>query len=128
VAGASCAGLSNDIESVRQAASHDKNIVAVWSSRSRAKAESISLDAYLRDLRELCDRHDILLDLKSSAAWAARQVDSSISTPGIQARRRCLLAKGLASAWPIGACSHAAGAAAVFKRNSRPPRGGSPLS
>ncbi|HKB74215.1 MAG TPA: aminotransferase class III-fold pyridoxal phosphate-dependent enzyme, partial [Burkholderiales bacterium] len=47
----------NDIESVRQVASHDKSVVAVLVEPIQGEGGiNVSSTRYLRDLRELCDR------------------------------------------------------------------------
>jgi len=87
----------NDIESVRQAASHDKNIVAVLVEPIQGEGGiNISSMRYLRDLRELCDRQGWLLMLDEvQCGWAARGKWFVYQHAGIQPDV-VLLAKGLA--------------------------------
>jgi len=120
----------NDIESVRQAASHDKSVVAVLVEPIQGEGGiNISTMQYLRDLRELCDRQGWLLmvdevqcGLGRTGKWFVYQ------HAGIQPDV-VLLAKGLASGVPIGACLARGAAAAVFKPGSHGSTfGGNPLA
>src|SRR5882672_9759570 len=120
----------NDIESVRQAASHDKNIVAVLVEPIQGEGGiNISSMRYLRDLRELCDLQGWLLmvdevqcGLGRTGKWFVYQ------HAGIQPDV-VLLAKGLASGVPIGACLARGAAAAVFKPGTHGSTfGGNPLA
>jgi acetylornithine aminotransferase len=120
----------NDIESVRQAASHDKSVVAVLVEPIQGEGGiNISTMQYLRDLRELCDRQGWLLmvdevqcGLGRTGKWFVYQ------HAGIQPDV-VLLAKGLASGVPIGACLARGAAAAVFKPGTHGSTfGGNPLA
>src|SRR2546422_108645 len=102
----------NDIESVRQVASHDKSAVAVLVEPIQGEGGiNISSMRYLRDLRELCDRQgwflmvdEVQCGLGRTGKWFVYQ-HAEIEPDVV------LLAKGLASGVPIGACL-ARGAAA----------------
>src|SRR2546429_254689 len=120
----------NDIESVRQAASHDKSVVAVLVEPIQGEGGiNISTMQYLRDLRELCDRQGWLLmvdevqcGLGRTGKWFVYQ------HAGIQPDV-ALLAKGLASGVPIGACLAHGAAAKVFKPGTHGSTfGGNPLA
>src|SRR5712664_1436702 len=120
----------NDIESVRQVASHDKSVVAVLVEPIQGEGGiNISTMQYLRDLRELCDRQEWLLmvdevqcGLGRTGKWFVYQ------HAGIQPDV-VLLAKGLASGVPIGACLARGAAAGVFKPGTHGSTfGGNPLA
>jgi len=120
----------NDIESVRQVAAHDKSVVAVLVEPIQGEGGiNISTMQYLRDLRELCDRQGWLLmvdevqcGLGRTGKWFVYQ------HAGIQPDV-VLLAKGLASGVPIGACLARGPAAAVFKPGTHGSTfGGNPLA
>ena len=120
----------NDIESVRQAALHDKSIVAVLVEPIQGEGGiNLSTMQYLRDLRELCDRQGWLLmadevqcGLGRTGRWFVYQ------HAGIQPDV-VLLAKGLASGVPIGACLARGAAAKVFKPGTHGSTfGGNPLA
>jgi acetylornithine aminotransferase len=120
----------NDIESVRQVASHDKSVVAVLVEPIQGEGGiNISTMQYLRDLRELCDHQGWLLmvdevqcGLGRTGKWFVYQ------HAGIQPEV-VLLAKGLASGVPIGACLARGAAAGVFKPGTHGSTfGGNPLA
>src|SRR5260221_3009347 len=120
----------NDIESVRQAASHDKNIVAVLVEPIQGEGGiNISSMRYLRDLLQLSDRpgwhlmvDEVQCGLGRTGKWFVYQ------HAGIQPDV-VLLAKGLASGVPIGACLARGAAAAVFKPGTHGSTfGGNPLA
>jgi acetylornithine aminotransferase len=120
----------NDIESVRQVASHDKNVVAVLVEPIQGEGGiNISAMQYLRDLRELCDSQGWLLmvdevqcGLGRTGKWFVYQ-HAGIHPDVV------LLAKGLASGVPIGACLASGAAAAVFKPGTHGSTfGGNPLA
>jgi len=106
----------NDIESVRQVAAHDRNVVAVLVEPIQGEGGiNISTMQYLRDLRELCDRQgwflmvdEVQCGLGRTGKWFVYQ------HAGIQPDV-VLLAKGLASGVPIGACLARGTAAGVFQ-------------
>src|SRR6266545_3795055 len=120
----------NDIESVRQVASHDKSVVAVLVEPIQGEGGiNISTMQYLRDLRELCERQGWLLmvdevqcGLGRTGKWFAYQ-HAEIEPDVV------LLAKGLASGVPIGACLARGAAAGVFKPGTHGSTfGGNPLA
>src|SRR5712671_5885806 len=120
----------NDIESVRQVASHDKSVVAVLVEPIQGEGGiNISTMQYLRDLRELCDRQGWLLmvdevqcGLGRSGKWFVYQ--HAGFQPDVVA-----LAKGLASGVPVGACVVGGRAKGVFKPgNHGSTFGGNPLA
>jgi len=120
----------NDIESVRQVASHDKNVVAVLVEPIQGEGGiNISTMQYLRDLRELCDRQgwflmvdEVQCGLGRTGKWFVYQ-HAEIQPDVV------LLAKGLASGVPIGACLARGTAAGVFKPGTHGSTfGGNPLA
>src|SRR6267378_3950670 len=120
----------NDIESVRQAASRDKSVVAVLVEPIQGEGGiNVSSMQYLRDLRELCDRQGWLLMLDEVQCGLGRTGKWFVyQHAGIQPDV-VLLAKGLASGVPIGACLARGAAAAVFKPGTHGSTfGGNPLA
>jgi acetylornithine aminotransferase len=120
----------NDIESVRQVASHDKSVVAVLVEPIQGEGGiNISTMQYLRDLRELCDRQgwflmvdEVQCGLGRTGKWFVYQ-HAEIQPDVV------LLAKGLASGVPIGACLARGAAAGVFKPGTHGSTfGGNPLA
>jgi acetylornithine/N-succinyldiaminopimelate aminotransferase len=120
----------NDIEAVRRVAAQDKNVVAVLVEPIQGEGGiNLSTMQYLRELRELCDRKGwfLMLDevqcgLGRTGKWFVYQ------HAGIQPDV-LLLAKGLASGVPIGACLARGAAAAVFKPGTHGSTfGGNPLA
>src|SRR5216684_6035712 len=120
----------NDIESVRQVASHDKSVVAVLVEPIQGEGGiNVSSMQYLRDLRELCDRQgwflmvdEVQCGLGRTGKWFVYQ-HAEIQPDVV------LLAKGLASGVPIGACLARGAAAGVFKPGSHGSTfGGNPLA
>jgi len=120
----------NDLESVRQVAEHNRNIVAVLVEPIQGEGGIRVCDAdYLRGLREVCDRHDWLLMLDEvqcglgrTGAWFVYQNAGIL--PDV-----LTLAKGLASGIPIGVClAHGAAAGAFKPGNHGSTFGGNPLA
>ena len=120
----------NDIESVRQVASHDKSVVAVLVEPIQGEGGiNISTMQYLRELRELCDRQgwflmvdEVQCGLGRTGKWFVYQ-HAEIQPDVV------LLAKGLASGVPIGACLARGAAAGVFKPGTHGSTfGGNPLA
>ena len=120
----------NDIESVRQVASHDKSVVAVLVEPIQGEGGiNVSSMRYLRDLRELCDRQgwflmvdEVQCGLGRTGKWFVYQ-HAEIQPDVV------LLAKGLASGVPIGACLARGAAAEVFKPGTHGSTfGGNPLA
>jgi len=120
----------NDIEAVRQVATHDRSVVAVLVEPIQGEG-GINLSAmqYLRDLREICDRQGWLLmvdevqcGLGRTGKWFVYQ--HAGIRPDVM-----LLAKGLASGVPIGACLARGAAAQVFQPGTHGSTfGGNPLA
>src|SRR4249920_2918247 len=120
----------NDIEAVRRVAAQDKSVVAVLVEPIQGEGGiNLSTMQYLRELRELCDRQGwfLMLDevqcgLGRTGKWFVYQ------HAGIQPDV-VLLAKGLASGVPIGACLARGAAAGVFKPGTHGSTfGGNPLA
>ena len=120
----------NNIEAVRQVAARDRSVVAVLVEPIQGEGGiNISAMQYLRDLREICDRQAWLLmvdevqcGLGRTGKWFVYQ-HAGIH-PDVM-----LLAKGLASGIPIGACLARGAAAQVFKPGTHGSTfGGNPLA
>src|SRR6267142_1215730 len=120
----------NDIEAVRRVAAQDKSVVAVLVEPIQGEGGiNLSTMQYLRDLREFCDRQGWLLmvdevqcGLGRTGRWFVYQ-HAGIEPDVV------LLAKGLASGVPIGACLARGAAAAVFKQGTHGSTfGGNPLA
>jgi acetylornithine aminotransferase len=120
----------NDIEPVRQVAAHDRSVVAVLVEPIQGEGGiNISTMQYLRDLREICDRQGWLLmvdevqcGLGRTGKWFVYQ------HAGIQPDV-VLLAKGLASGIPIGACLARGAASRLFQPGTHGSTfGGNPLA
>ncbi|MGB5079668.1 MAG: aspartate aminotransferase family protein [Burkholderiales bacterium] len=120
----------DDIESLRQVAGHDRSIVAVLVEPIQGEGGiNIAAMQYLRDLREICDRHGWLLmvdevqcGLGRTGSWFVYQ-HAGIRPDVV------LLAKGLASGIPIGVCLAGGPAAEVFQPGTHGSTfGGNPLA
>jgi acetylornithine aminotransferase len=120
----------NDIESVRQVATHDSSVVAVLVEPIQGEGGiNVSAMEYMRGLRDICDRAGWLLmvdevqcGLGRTGKWFVYQ-DAGIRPDVV------LLAKGLASGVPIGACLAGGPAAQVFQPGTHGSTfGGNPLA
>ena len=120
----------NDIDAVRRVAREDKSVVAVLVEPIQGEGGiNLTTMQYLRELREICDRHGWLLmvdevqcGLGRTGKWFVYQ-HAGIEPDVV------LLAKGLASGVPIGACLARGAAAAVFKPGTHGSTfGGNPLA
>jgi acetylornithine aminotransferase len=120
----------NDIEAARRVAAQDPSVVAVLVEPIQGEGGiNLSTMQYLRELRELCDHKGWLLmvdevqcGLGRTGKWFVYQ-HAGIS-PDV-----ALLAKGLASGVPIGACLARGAAAGVFKPGTHGSTfGGNPLA
>ena len=120
----------NDIESVRQVASHDKSVVAVLVEPIQGEGGiNISTMQYLRDLRELCERQGWLLMVDEVQCGLGRTGKWFVYQHAEIEPDVVLLAKGLASGVPIGACLARGAAAEVFKPGTHGSTfGGNPLA
>jgi acetylornithine/N-succinyldiaminopimelate aminotransferase len=120
----------NDIDAVRRVARGDESVVAVLVEPIQGEGGiNLTTMQYLRDLREVCDRQGWLLmvdevqcGLGRTGKWFVYQ-HAGIEPDVV------LLAKGLASGVPIGACLARGAAAAVFKPGTHGSTfGGNPLA
>jgi acetylornithine aminotransferase len=120
----------NDIEAVRRVASEDKSVVAVLVEPIQGEGGiNLTTMQYLRDLREVCDRQgwflmvdEVQCGLGRTGKWFVYQ-HAGIEPDVV------LLAKGLASGVPIGACLARGAAASVFKPGTHGSTfGGNPLA
>jgi acetylornithine aminotransferase len=120
----------NDIEAVRRVASEDKSVVAVLVEPIQGEGGiNLTTMQYLRDLREVCDRQgwflmvdEVQCGLGRTGKWFVYQY-AGIEPDVV------LLAKGLASGVPIGACLARGAAASVFKPGTHGSTfGGNPLA
>ncbi len=106
----------NDLEAVRQVATHNRNIVAVLVEPVQGEGGINIPDAsYLEGLRQICDAQGWLLMLDEvqsgmgrTGTWFAHQHTAMV--PDVMT-----LAKGLGSGIPIGACLARGAAAEIFK-------------
>jgi acetylornithine/N-succinyldiaminopimelate aminotransferase len=106
----------NDIESIKNIATHNANVVAVLTEVVQGEGGvNIARSEYLKELRHLCDEKEWLLMLDEvqsgigrTGTWFAHQ-HSGISPDVMQ------LAKGLGSGIPIGACLARGVASQLFK-------------
>jgi acetylornithine/N-succinyldiaminopimelate aminotransferase len=120
----------NDIEAVRRIAREDKSVVAVLVEPIQGEGGiNLSTMQYLRDLREVCDQQgwflmvdEVQCGLGRTGKWFVYQ-HAGIRPDVV------LLAKGLASGVPIGACLARGTAATVFKPGTHGSTfGGNPLA
>ena len=120
----------NDLEAVRQVATHNKNVVAVLVEPVQGEGGINIPDAeYLNGLRQICDEQQWLLMLDEvqsgigrTGTWFAHQHTNM--RPDVMT-----LAKGLGSGVPIGACLARGAAAEIFKPgNHGSTFGGNPLA
>src|SRR5215831_17553100 len=120
----------NDMDAVRRVAREDKSVVAVLVEPIQGEGGiNLTTMQYLRELREICDRHGWLLmvdevqcGLGRTGKWFVYQ-HAGIEPDVV------LLAKGLASGVPIGACLARGAAASVFKPGTHGSTfGGNPLA
>jgi len=120
----------NDLETVRQVAQNNRNVVAVLVEPIQGEGGvCVPDDGYLQGLRILCDEHNWLLMLDEvqsgvgrTGKWFAHQHTDIL--PDVMT-----LAKGLGSGMPIGACLAAGKAVEVFNPgNHGSTFGGNPLA
>jgi acetylornithine/N-succinyldiaminopimelate aminotransferase len=120
----------NDMEAIRHAAEHNRNIVAVLVEPIQGEGGIRTLDIrYLEQLRQICDQQEWLLMLDEvqcgigrTGKWFAFQHTGIL--PDVMT-----LAKGLGSGVPVGACLAAGKAAGTFKPgNHGSTFGGNPLA
>ncbi len=120
----------NDIEAVHRVAAQDRSVVAVLVEPIQGEGGiNLSTMQYLRELRELCDRQgwflmvdEVQCGLGRTGKWFVYQ-HAGIEPDVV------LLAKGLASGVPIGACLARGAAAAVFTPGTHGSTfGGNPLA
>jgi len=120
----------NDIDAVRRVAAQDKSVVAVLVEPIQGEGGiNLSTMQYLRDLRELCDREGWLLMLDEVQCGLGRTGKWFVYQHAGIRPDVVLLAKGLASGVPIGACLARGAAADVFKPGTHGSTfGGNPLA
>lgn len=120
----------NDIEAVRQVAAHDKSVVAVLVEPIQGEGGiNISSMQYLHDLRDACDRSGWLLMLDEVQCGLGRTGKWFVCQHAGISPDVMLLAKGLASGVPIGACLARGPAANVFQPGTHGSTfGGNPLA
>lgn len=120
----------DDIESIRQIAAHDSNVVAVLLEPVQGEGGiNVARANYLKDLRRLCDEQGWLLMLDEvqtgigrTGKWFGFQHCDIL--PDVMT-----LAKGLGSGVPVGACVARGVAAEVFQPgNHGSTFGGNPLA
>jgi len=120
----------NDLEAVRQVATHNRNVVAVFIEPIQGEGGiNVARLEYLRGLKEICDRHEWLFmsdevqcGLGRTGKWFVYQLAGFM--PDVVP-----LAKGLGSGVPVGACVTGGRAKGVFKPgNHGSTFGGNPLA
>ena len=120
----------NDIEAVRRVAAQDTSVVAVLIEPIQGEGGiNLTTMQYLRELRELCDRKGCLLMVDEVQCGLGRTGKWFVYQHAGIAPDVVLLAKGLASGVPIGACLARGAAAEVFKPGTHGSTfGGNPLA
>jgi len=120
----------NDLESVRQVAERNRDVVAVLVEPIQGEGGiKVSDFEYLRGLRELCDRNQWLLMLDEVQCGIGRTGKWFVYQQVGVVPDVLTLAKGLAAGVPIGACLARGTAAEVFKPgNHGSTFGGNPLA
>lgn len=120
----------NDLDAVRHLAEHNKNVVAVLIEPIQGEGGvNVSRLEYLRDLKEICDRHEWLFiadevqcGLGRTGKWFVYQ-HAGLQPDVVP------LAKGLGSGVPVGACVAGGRARGVLKPgNHGSTFGGNPLA
>lgn len=120
----------DDVDSIRQVAQHNPNIVAILVEPIQGEGGLRTPDiGYLQQLRAICTEHNWLLMLDEvqtgigrTGKWFAHQHTGIL--PDVMT-----LAKGLGSGVPIGACLAAGAAVSTFKPgNHGSTFGGNPLA
>jgi acetylornithine aminotransferase len=120
----------NDLESIRQVAEHNRNIVAVLVEPIQGEGGiNVGQTEYLRGLREICDRQGWLLMLDEVQCGLGRTGKWFVYQHAGVLPDVLTLAKGLAAGVPIGTCLARGAAAGVFKPgNHGSTFGGNPLA
>ena len=120
----------NDIAAVREVAARDRSVVAVLVEPIQGEGGiNLATMQYLRDLRELCDRQGWLLMVDEVQCGLGRTGKWFVYQHAGIRPDVVLLAKGLASGVPIGACLARGAAAGVFKPGTHGSTfGGNPLA
>jgi len=120
----------DNIESVRQVAEHNRNVVAILVEPIQGEGGiNIGAIEYLRALREICDKNEWLLMLDEVQCGIGRTGQwFGYQHAGLKPDV-VTLAKGLGGGVPIGACLAAGAAAQTFKPgNHGSTFGGNPLA
>jgi len=120
----------NDIAAVRQVAAQDRSVVAVLVEPIQGEGGiNLATMQYLRELRELCDSQGWLLIVDEVQCGLGRTGKWFVYQHAGIRPDVVLLAKGLASGVPIGACLARGAAAGVFKPGTHGSTfGGNPLA
>jgi acetylornithine aminotransferase len=120
----------NDIAALRQVAAQDKSVVAVLVEPIQGEGGiNLATMQYLRELRDLCDRQGWLLMVDEVQCGLGRTGKWFVYQHAGIRPDVVLLAKGLASGVPIGACLARGAAAGVFKPGTHGSTfGGNPLA
>lgn len=120
----------NDLESIRQVAEHNRNVVAVLMEPIQGEGGiQIGEIEYLRSLREICERNGWLLMLDEVQCGLGRTGKWFVYQHAGLLPDVLTVAKGLAAGVPIGACLARGAAAGTFKPgNHGSTFGGNPLA
>jgi acetylornithine/N-succinyldiaminopimelate aminotransferase len=120
----------NDIAAIEAAVSADSNIVAVLIEPVQGEGGvNVPASDYLNQIRELCDRHQILMMLDEIQTGVGRTGSfMAFQQNGIKPDV-CTMAKALGNGVPVGACLASGKAAAVLTAgNHGSTFGGNPLA
>ena len=120
----------NDINAIKQALEHNKNIVAVLVEPIQGEG-GINIPAadYLNQIRDLCDQHELLMMLDEIQTGIGRTGKFLAFQHNAIIPDVCTLAKALGNGVPIGAClAHGKAAHLLVAGNHGSTFGGNPLA
>ena len=120
----------NDINAIKQALEHNKNIVAVLVEPIQGEG-GINIPAadYLNQIRDLCDQHELLMMLDEIQTGIGRTGKFLAFQHNAIIPDVCTLAKALGNGVPIGAClAHGKAAHLLTAGNHGSTFGGNPLA
>ena len=120
----------NDIAAIETAVSADSNIVAVLIEPVQGEGGvNIPASDYLNQVRELCDRHQILMMVDEIQTGVGRTGSFMAFQQNAIKPDVCTMAKALGNGVPVGACLASGKAAAVLTAgNHGSTFGGNPLA
>ncbi|MFM8341713.1 MAG: acetylornithine transaminase [Methylomonas sp.] len=120
----------NDIAAIEAAVSADSNIVAVLIEPVQGEGGvNVPASDYLNQIRQLCDRHQILMMLDEIQTGVGRTGSFMAFQQNAIKPDVCTMAKALGNGVPVGACLASGKAAAVLTAgNHGSTFGGNPLA